>query len=397
MTDQEYVIRMQEINNLRHRKLFREAFTIMREVVREKDRIIESTLWHTAGQISTETGDFVTAERTFKRAIELFAESHPGEKIPPPMLLGLAYTWMRNGNFEQGLPIFEAARLGSSWVPWPGTKPLQPGERAKHLLIQCEGGYGDQFLFFRWLPILLTVCDRFSIMVWKPLERLYWDLIINGLDRDSFQALRRVYVVDHDKIQFGEFDRSISIMSLPYIFGVKSWSDIPPSRIDMFAGPRPLSEYQHLKIGLCWRSEEVGSPVRVRSMNQQEACVLSRLFHVPIYSLSPAKVDLYTNNELQQPTGLRYEPEQMKDWRATANYLDTFDFVITVDTAVAHLCGLIGIPALVLLPVASDWKWGMPDTKPVWYGKHIHYYRETDPASWSVEKIAQEVASVCPY
>lgn len=46
-------------------------------------------------------------------------------------------------------------------------------------------------------------------------------------------------------------------------------------------------------------------------------------------------------------------------WEETISSLKTAKLVISVDTAIVHLCGAMGVPCLVLMPTKnSDWRWG---------------------------------------
>ena len=48
--------------------------------------------------------------------------------------------------------------------------------------------------------------------------------------------------------------------------------------------------------------------------------------------------------------------DQLEDFADTAAVMSNLDLVITVDTAVAHLAGALGIPVWVALPLIPDWR-----------------------------------------
>jgi ADP-heptose:LPS heptosyltransferase len=49
--------------------------------------------------------------------------------------------------------------------------------------------------------------------------------------------------------------------------------------------------------------------------------------------------------------------EDLTDFAETAALLANLDLVITVDTAVAHLAGAMGLKVWALLSYAPDWRW----------------------------------------
>ena len=58
------------------------------------------------------------------------------------------------------------------------------------------------------------------------------------------------------------------------------------------------------------------------------------------------------------------------DWKTTIEYLEKIDLVITIDSSVAHLCGSLGKPCLVLMPLNdTDFRWGDTSmgTDNLWY------------------------------
>ena len=61
--------------------------------------------------------------------------------------------------------------------------------------------------------------------------------------------------------------------------------------------------------------------------------------------------------------------DQGTDWFLdTAAAIEALDLVVTVDTAVLHVAGALGRPALMLTHGATpDWRWLNAADVPVWY------------------------------
>lgn len=54
-----------------------------------------------------------------------------------------------------------------------------------------------------------------------------------------------------------------------------------------------------------------------------------------------------------------YSHMGITDWEATIKYLEKIDIVVTIDSSVAHLCGSLGKPCLVIMPLLDgDFRWG---------------------------------------
>jgi ADP-heptose:LPS heptosyltransferase len=55
-----------------------------------------------------------------------------------------------------------------------------------------------------------------------------------------------------------------------------------------------------------------------------------------------------------------------KAFADTISILRNIDVLVTIDTSIAHLAGVMGIKTLLLLGYTSDWRWFDNDDK-VWY------------------------------
>jgi hypothetical protein len=73
--------------------------------------------------------------------------------------------------------------------------------------------------------------------------------------------------------------------------------------------------------------------------------------------------------------------ERLDDFADTAAAVQALDLVITVDTAVAHLAGALGVPVWVALPVAADWCWLRARDDSRWYPT-MRLFRQTEWGRW---------------
>lgn len=89
-------------------------------------------------------------------------------------------------------------------------------------------------------------------------------------------------------------------------------------------------------------------------MNPQVLAPLGQLDHVEFQSLQ--------KNEEGQPPPFPMAQLPQGDVLETARVMAGLDAVITVDTMIAHLGGLLGLPVLLLDRFGGDWRWAAGST-----------------------------------
>jgi hypothetical protein len=261
------------------------------------DRPEEPSAWHTLAMVSADLGAHAEALYCRRRAVELLDALAVYKKVPDDQcqyvqqcVFGYATSILLHGSWEKAWPYWEIGRLGYSWVPPEGTKYWQ-GETDGNLLIVCEGGYGDLFLFSRFLPALRAQrrpAGRIGLFVWPGLGafRDWWALGVND-----------VYEIDQP-VPSGVWKYSTSIMSLPAMLGVKSPAEVPPDR--MLVGTRDSTS----GIGFCWRSEENQTKRRFRSLPAEDAEAIALCLRADIgteiFSLCPG------SGSMRAPARLRH-------------------------------------------------------------------------------------------
>ena len=92
--------------------------------------------------------------------------------------------------------------------------------------------------------------------------------------------------------------------------------------------------------------------------------------------------------------------QRLDDFVDTAAVLKNLDLVISVDTAVAHLAGALGVPVWVPLPFAPDWRWLLGREDSPWYPT-MRLFRQTRPGQWEdvfhriAEALQRRLARAC--
>jgi hypothetical protein len=80
-----------------------------------------------------------------------------------------------------------------------------------------------------------------------------------------------------------------------------------------------------------------------------------------------------------------------KDYDDTAALVAACDLVICMQTSVGHLAGALGVPAWVMVPKQSEWKYGDFDTLPWYRGSKV--YHQTSDWAEVLQRIARDLAS----
>lgn len=142
-----------------------------------------------------------------------------------------------------------------------------------------------------------------------------------------------------------------------------------------------------MRVGICW----TGSPSHRNDANRS----------LPRKALGPlAAVDGVTWVCLAKDA---WDPELAKygmvnglegclDWFDTAQVVRALDLVITVDTAIAHLCGGLGVRTWVLLAAVPDMRWMLGRSDTPWY-RSVRLYRQHVAGDWAavVEQLAHDL------
>jgi len=302
-------------------------------------------------------------------------------------------SWVKlvQGDFKHGWPLFEARwtvpalgnqRRYGQLPPWLGQVPLA----GKSILLYAEQGLGDTLQFCRYVPVLLAMGARVSLAVQAPLV----SLLAGQWPGVTVAEVGAAIFADA-----ATFDWATPLMSLPLALGttLETIPQAPYLKVpgegegkaegerDWVAKPQaaqPTTE-RRPRVGLVWSGSTGHRNDQARSIALE---TLAPLFELPI-----AWVCLQPEVRERDQDWLAAHPEVplervvLTDFAETARIIAGLDWVVTVDTAVAHLAGALGQETWLLLPTGADYRWLLERSDTPWYAG-MRLFRQTVRGDW---------------
>ncbi len=241
----------------------------------------------------------------------------------------------------------------------------------KTFLLWAEQGLGDALMFVRYLPRVKALGGRVILETWPAVLGVI--ATCQGAD-----------LVIPRGAPLPAFDLQASLLSLPWIFGTELGSI--PAEIPYLNVPREIPNRQRLltylalaenctRIGLVW----AGNPLHVKDEERSlRAAILAPLAVIPGVAWFGLQLD---NQELPPVPNFISLAPYLKTFSDKAYALSGMDLLITVDTAVAHLAGAMGIPTFLLLPFQPDFRWLLGREDSPWYPS-MRLYRQPAYGDW---------------
>lgn len=280
-----------------------------------------------------------------------------------------AHLCLLYGDMPRGWDLYEARlRIPGRPAVYNWSKPDWDGAPfpGRTLVIYWEQGFGDTLMFVRYAALAKARGGRVVLLVQRELADLVAtcpgvDLVVPNLDP----------IPPHD-------------FTVPHLFRTDLASI--PAPVPYLRVPATVPHRQGLdqalavgagrrRIGIQW----AGSPTHLR--DRERSLALGAL--APLASLPGVAWYSFQLGAKEAPPlpGLVHLGPLMGNFSDTAHALLAMDRVITVDTALAHLAGALGIPTLVLLPIVPDFRWMLGRSDSPWY-PGMRLYRQSASDAW---------------
>jgi hypothetical protein len=254
--------------------------------------------------------------------------------------------------------------------PWRGEEPLA----GKTILLHAEQGLGDTVQFVRYAPLLARMGARVVLEVQPELK-----VFLSGLDG--------VAAVFAEGEKLPRFDLHCPLASLPFAMKTEPAtipSELPYLNVSEQQKARWQARLANLarpRIALAWSGRSTHANDRNRSMTLAELEPLIVRTDLRFISVQ-REVRSTDTARLAADRRIAHIGDELADFADTAAVLSAVDFLICVDTSVAHVAGALGRPAFVLLPFQPDWRWGLDREASPWYPS-LRLLRQERPGDWA--------------
>ena len=288
----------------------------------------------------------------------------------------LGTTQLALGQFIPGWSGFEWRwKLPDFTTPPPRYEQPQWDGRdlcGRRIFLHCEQGYGDVIQFSRYATMVAARGGHVILGCPKQLHPLM----------ETVPGVAEVVTTRQD---LPSFDTHAPLMSLPSIFGT-TLETIPATipyihaRVSASSQTKWVEDSPGKKVGVAW----AGSPAHANDANRS----LPSKFLKPLLKLPGIRWhSLQTGEAAQVLAHPDFAGKVVDLGRRFGNFHDTaeaiseLDLVISVDTAVAHLAGAMGITVWLVLPFEAEWRWMTACEDSPWYPT-FRLFRQSSPGNW---------------
>lgn len=347
---------------------FEEGMRLLHEAaaLRPRDPAVRSNL----GLCYLDQGSYEQAIASLEEAIALQPDYAPAR-------YNRSLAWLASGRMPEGWHEYEwRHRCPSTNSPLPDyPAPRWRGEdlNGRTILVYAEQGIGDTLQFVRYVPLLGQRGASVILLCSGKLHRLL----------AGCEGIQQLLAPGSP---LPRFDFHSPLMGLPAAFGTTLEtipSNVPYLRFPgwRMTGLDPAAQRARLRVGFAWAGSPRHPKDRFRSVALERFQPLLVTPGVQFLSLQagPRAADLK-----KLPGGLDLQDigSHVADLADTAHAMAQLDLVISVDTAVAHLAGALGLKVWLLVPSPPDWRWLLERDDSPWY-PGMRLFRQPDRDNWA--------------
>lgn len=283
--------------------------------------------------------------------------------IDDHLLYNSSFSYLSKKDFKTGFELYETRlkfnyinsqtgikdRLDVPFPYWNGK------DKCNNLLILAEQGLGDNIQYYRFIIELSEKYPEIKITYFCKKELSH-----------IFKRYNNINIVK--EIFLFNYDYKIYIMSLPKILGL---NNILPNQInyiktneDKLIYWKNKLEPHKFKVGFVYNgllSSFIDKSIPLKDFEE-------------LFNLDISFICLHRKKEIENDLSnisfahkiIHYDIDNEMPFEDTICILQNIDLLITIDTFIAHLAGILNIKTWLLLGT-SEWRWSDDLNKTYWY------------------------------
>ena len=216
----------------------------------------------------------------------------------------------------------------------------------KVLLIHYEQGFGDTFMYCRFVPMMKNLAKQVIFVVQDSL----YDLIKNSkIISDG------VMVVSECQSENLEYDLHMALLDTPFVLKISAqnlplcekYLEVEDDKVKVYAD-KYLNKSNRIKVGICLHGNK-NANYKGRDLELSKMQELFNLRDVEFYLLTEDK-----ETEIQNliPLG-----ETFETFTDTACAVKNMDVVLSTDNVILNLAGSLGVKTLGLFTKYPNFRW----------------------------------------
>ena len=238
----------------------------------------------------------------------------------------------------------------------------------KKILIWDEQGLGDTINFSRFVIDILKFTKDVTFVVDKKLKD-----ILSKLHTE-------IFVVDYQNLKEINYDFQIPTGSLPKLLNILTTDDIKFYKLSL---PETKIKKKYIdndkfNIGIAWCGNPNYPMDKYRSILFEKFNKLLQLKKFNFYKLSKTSKNSSPISEENSSNIFDFGDKSLFE---ISEIIRDLDLVISVDTSINHLAGILGTNSILLLNYNNDWRWFDDKSKNHWYPS-VKIIKQTSFNSW---------------
>ena len=316
--------------------------------------------------------------RALGRHEEAIAEMSKALRVhtdDPEIHLQLAFAQLSTGDYPAGFETFHWRWKGDEISPPDLDLPQWQGEdlKGKTILVTPEQGFGDTILMARFLPQLKALGCQVKLSCKQPLLRVFENLA--GVD---------AFCSTIDEIS--DCDYWTPLMDLPRWLGTTL--ETVPAPVTLAIPEDSIERAQHItapyqnnfKVGVLWSGSVTYRANHKRSFDHTQFVGLADIENLQMFSLY--KGPLLDRFQADGSSFIIIDAAgNDRDFADSAALINELDLVITMDSAIAHVSGSLGVNVWNLLHSEAYWLYEPFEDHTPWYPS-MRLIRQTKSGDW---------------